>query len=65
MLDIFLVFELQVVYFKIMFVVTGFVQVLENLESSGILLENFLGLESPGKLFLKKCTNPVVMIIWG
>ena len=28
---------------------TGFVRVLENLESPGILLWHFLGLESPGK----------------
>ena len=28
---------------------TGFVRVLENLESSGILLWHFPGLESPGK----------------
>ena len=28
---------------------TGFVQVLENLESPGILLWHFPGLESPGK----------------
>ena len=28
---------------------TGFVQVLENLESTGILLWYFPGLESPGK----------------
>ena len=30
-------------------VYTGFVQVLENLESPGILLWHFPGLESPGK----------------
>ena len=28
---------------------TGFVRVLENLESPGILLWHFLGLQSPGK----------------
>ena len=28
---------------------TGFVQVLENLESPGILLWHFTGLQSPGK----------------
>ena len=32
--------------------VTGFVQVLENLESPGILLYHFPGLESPGKRLL-------------
>jgi len=32
--------------------VTGFVRVLENLESPGILLWHFPGLESPGKMLL-------------
>jgi len=31
---------------------TGFIQVLENLESPGILLWHFPGLESPGKRLL-------------
>jgi len=31
------------------YIVSGFVQVLENLESPGILLWHFPGLESPGK----------------
>ena len=31
---------------------TGFIQVLENLESPGILLWHFPGLESPGKMAL-------------
>ena len=34
---------------KLSFLDTGFVRVLENLESPGILLWHFPGLESPGK----------------
>ena len=39
--------------------VTGFVRVLENLESPGILLWHFPGLESPGKrsLVLERSGN--------
>lgn len=33
-------------------IVTGFVRVLEILESPGILLSHFPGLESPGKVML-------------
>ena len=36
-------------FFEFLVLQTGFVQVLENLESPGILLWHFPGLESPGK----------------
>ena len=37
---------------SVMSIIPGFVQVLENLESPGILLWHFPGLEIPGKMAL-------------
>ena len=44
-----------------MYILTGLVQVLENLESPGILLWHFPGLESPGKrpLVQERSGNPL------
>ena len=43
--------------------VTGFVRVLENLESPGILLWHFPGLESPGKRLLVLERSGSVLLI--